>query len=137
MSRRPQKWLKTIKMTFFSPIFQITIVQNLSLCQQSQVFITLLKRVQKGTPGGQPLNKKIPDQKIPDQMSRLAVIFRFFGILAASQKIQLQSREHRGPNLIFMSLKHPPPLPASRFSITPLNSKSNWPKNAKFSKNPL
>ncbi len=42
-------------------------------------------------------------------MSRLAVIFGFFSILAYTQQILLQSREHRGPNLIFMSLKHPPP----------------------------
>ncbi len=71
-------------------------------------------------------------------MSRLAVIFGFFSILAATQEILLQIREHRGPNLIFLSLKHPPPpLPASRFSITPLNSGSKWAKNAKVSKNPL
>jgi hypothetical protein len=44
-------------------------------------------------------------------MSRLAVIFGFFSNLAATQEILLQSHEHRGPNLIFMSLKlkHPPP----------------------------
>ena len=42
-------------------------------------------------------------------MSRLAVIFGFFSILAGTQKVLLQSREHRGPNLILMSLKHPPP----------------------------
>ncbi len=70
-------------------------------------------------------------------MSRLVVIFGFCSILADKQKILLRSREHRGPNLIFMSLKHPLPLPASRFSITPLNSESKWPKNAKISKNPL
>ena len=33
------------------------------------------------------LKKKKMDQKMPPQMSRLTVIFRFFGILAASQKI--------------------------------------------------
>ncbi len=37
------------------------------------------------------------------------MIFWFFSILAATQEIFLQSREHRGPNLIFMSLNHPPP----------------------------
>jgi hypothetical protein len=42
-------------------------------------------------------------------MSRLAVIFGFFSIFAATQVILLQSREHRGPNLIFMLLKHPLP----------------------------
>jgi hypothetical protein len=52
-------------------------------------------------------------------MSRLAVIFEFFSILAGTQKVLLQTREHRGPNLILMSLKHPALLPASRFSITP------------------
>ncbi len=41
-------------------------------------------------------------------MSRLAVIFGFFSILAGTQKRLLQSCEHRGPNLILMSLKHPP-----------------------------
>ena len=70
-------------------------------------------------------------------MSRLAVIFGFFSILAGTQKILLQSREHRNPNLILMSLKHPPLLPASRFSITPLNSGPKWPKTPKNSKNPL
>ncbi len=70
-------------------------------------------------------------------MSRLAVIFGFFSILAGTQKILLQSREHRGPNFTFMSLKHSPPLPASRLSITPLNSGTKWAKNAKNSKNPL
>jgi hypothetical protein len=53
--------------------------------------------------------KKNTHQKIPRQMSRFAVIFGFFGIFAATQEILLQSREHRGPNLIFMSSKHPPP----------------------------
>ena len=67
-------------------------------------------------------------------MSRLAVIFGFFSILAGTQKILLQSREHCGPNLIFMSLKHPPLLPASRISITPLNSGPKWSKNAKKQK---
>jgi hypothetical protein len=70
-------------------------------------------------------------------MSRLAVIFGFFSILAGAQKILLQSREHRGPNFIFMSLKHPPPLPASRFSITPINSGPKWEKHAKKSTNSL
>jgi hypothetical protein len=63
-------------------------------------------------------------------MSRLAVIFGFFSNLAGTQKMLLQSREYRGPNLIWMSLKHPPLLPASRFSITLLNSGPKWPKNA-------
>jgi hypothetical protein len=67
-------------------------------------------------------------------MSRLALIFGFFSILAGTQKILLQSREHRGTNLIFMSLKHPHILPASRFSIIPLNSGPKWAKNAKNSK---
>jgi hypothetical protein len=74
-------------------------------------------------------------------MSRLAEIFGFFSIFAGTQIILLQSHEHRVPNLIFMSLKHPPLLPASRFSITPLNSGPKWAKNAKNSKksviNPL
>ncbi len=70
-------------------------------------------------------------------MSRLAVIFGFLSILAGTQKMLLQSREHRGSHLILMSLEHHPPLPALRFSITPLNSGSKWPKNAKISKNPL
>ncbi len=46
----------------------------------------------------------------------------------------LQSREQRDPNLIFMSSKHPPLLPALRFSITPLNSGPKWSKNAKNQK---
>jgi hypothetical protein len=70
-------------------------------------------------------------------MSRLAVIFGFFSILDGTQKILLQSREHRGPNLLFMPLKHSPFLPASRFSITPLNSGPKWSQNAKKSKNLL
>jgi hypothetical protein len=70
-------------------------------------------------------------------MSRLAVTFGFLSILAGTQQILLQSREHRGHNLIYMSLKHPPPLPASRFSITPLNSGQKWVKYAENSKNPL
>jgi hypothetical protein len=70
-------------------------------------------------------------------MSRLAVICLLFSILAGTQKILLQSREHRGPNLIFMSLKHPPILQASRISITPLNSGPKWSKNAQKHKNPL
>ncbi len=70
-------------------------------------------------------------------MSRLAVILGLFSILAGTQKILLQSREHRGTNYIFMSLKHPPPLSASKFSITPLNSGTKWAKNAKKSKKPL
>ena len=70
-------------------------------------------------------------------MSRLTVNFGFFSILAGTQKILLQSREHRGTNLILMSLKDPLIVPASRFSITPLNSGPKWPKNAKNSKNPL
>jgi hypothetical protein len=65
----------------------------------------------------------------------LAVIFGVFSVLAGTQQILLQSRERRGPNLIFMSLKHPPPpLPASIFSITPLNSGPKWAKYAKNSK---
>jgi hypothetical protein len=39
-------------------------------------------------------------------MSRLAVILGFFSILAGTQKILLQSREHRGPDCIFMSSKN-------------------------------
>jgi hypothetical protein len=70
-------------------------------------------------------------------MSRLAVTFGFLTILAGTQQILLQSREHRGHKLIFMSLKHLPPLPASKFSITPLNSGQKWVKYAKNSKNPL
>jgi hypothetical protein len=65
-------------------------------------------------------------------MSRLAVVFEFFSILAGTQKMLLQSREHRGHNLILMSLKHPPILPASRFSITPLNYGPKWSKNDKI-----
>jgi hypothetical protein len=42
-------------------------------------------------------------------MSRFAVILAFCTLLAGTQK-QITSRgEHRGPSLIFMSLKHPPP----------------------------
>ncbi len=70
-------------------------------------------------------------------MSRFAVIFRFCTLIAGTQEIITSRGEHRGPNLIFMSLKHAPPLPASRFSITPLNSGSKWAKNDKSSKNPL
>ena len=70
-------------------------------------------------------------------MSRFAVIFGFCTLLAGTQEIITSRGEHRGPNLIFMSLKHPPPLPASRFSITSLNSGSKWTKNAKNPKNPL
>ena len=65
-------------------------------------------------------------------MSRFAVIFGFFSILAATQEILLETREHRGPNLIFMSSKHPPPHWVSIFSKTPLNSESKWTKNDKM-----
>jgi hypothetical protein len=67
-------------------------------------------------------------------MARFAVIFGFCTLLAGAQEIITTRGEHRGPNLIFMSLKHPLPLPASRFSITPLNSGSKWAKNDKFPK---
>ena len=70
-------------------------------------------------------------------MSRFAVNFGFCTLLAGTQEIITSRGEHRGPNLIFMSLKHPPPLPASKFSITPLNSGSKWAKNNKIPKNPL
>ena len=64
-------------------------------------------------------------------MSRYAVIFGFCTLIAGTQETITSRGEHRGPRLIFMSLKHPPPMPASRFSITPLNSRSKWAKNAK------
>ncbi len=70
-------------------------------------------------------------------MSRFAVIFGFCTLLAGTQEIITSSGEHRGPNLMFMSLKHPPLLSASRFSITPLNIGSKWAKNDKIPKNPL
>jgi hypothetical protein len=41
-------------------------------------------------------------------MSRFAVILGFCTLLAGTQKIITSGGEHRGPNLIFMSLKHPP-----------------------------
>jgi hypothetical protein len=41
-------------------------------------------------------------------MSRFAVIFGFCTLLAGPQEISTSRGEHRGPNLIFMSLKHPP-----------------------------
>jgi hypothetical protein len=75
--------------------------------------------------------KKITTQKIPGQMSRFAVIFGFCTLIAGTQELITSRGEHRGPSLIFMSLKHPPPLPASTFSITPCNSGSKWAKNAK------
>ncbi len=121
-------------MTFFSTFFKITFVLNFSFCQQSQLFITLLKRVQKGTPGGHSLHKKITTQKISRQMSRFAVIFGFCTILAGTQEIITSRDEHCGPNLIIMSLIHSPPLPAPRFSIKPLNFGSKWAKNAKTQK---
>jgi hypothetical protein len=46
-------------------------------------------------------------------MSRFAAIFGFCTLLAGTQEIITSRGEHRGPNLIFMSLKHPPLLPAS------------------------
>jgi hypothetical protein len=67
-------------------------------------------------------------------MSRFAVIFGFCTLLAGTQEIISSRAEHRGPNLIFMSLKHPPPMPASRFSITPSNSGSKWAKIVKIPK---
>jgi hypothetical protein len=70
-------------------------------------------------------------------MSRFAVIFGFCTLLAGTQEIITSRGEHRGPNLIFMSLKPPPPLPSSRFSKTSLNSGSKWIKNDKIPKNPL
>ena len=70
-------------------------------------------------------------------MSRFAVIFGFCTLLAGTQEITTSRGEHRGPTLIFMYLKHPPPLPTLRFSITPLNSGSKWAKNDKIPKNPL
>jgi hypothetical protein len=67
-------------------------------------------------------------------MSRFAVIFGFCPLLAGTQEIITSQGEHRGPNLIFMFSKHSSPLPASRFSITPLNSGSKWGKNDKIPK---
>ncbi len=67
-------------------------------------------------------------------MSGLAVIFWFCTLLAGTQDIITSRGEHRGPNLIFMSLKHPLTLPASRFSITSLKSGSKWAKNDKIPK---
>ena len=64
-------------------------------------------------------------------MSRFALIFGFCTLLAGTQETITSRGEHRGPNLIFMSLKHHPPLPTSKFSITPLNSGSKWAKNDK------
>jgi hypothetical protein len=42
-------------------------------------------------------------------MSRFAVIFGFCTLLAGTQEIITSRGEHRGPNLIFMSLKHHTP----------------------------
>jgi hypothetical protein len=42
-------------------------------------------------------------------MSRFVVIFAFCTLLAGTQDIITSKGEHRGPNLIFMSLKHRPP----------------------------
>jgi hypothetical protein len=75
--------------------------------------------------------------KISSQMSRFAVIFGFCTLLAGTQEIITSRAEHRGPNLIFMFLKHPRTLPASGFLITPLNSGSKWAKNNKIPQNPL
>ncbi len=66
-------------------------------------------------------------------MPRFAVIFGFCTLFAGTQDITTSRGEHRDPNLILMSLKHPPLLPASRFSITPLNYGSKWAKNDKKS----
>ena len=55
--------------------------------------------------------KKITTRKISGQMSRFAVIFGCCTLLAGTQEIITSRGEHRGPTLIFMSLKHPPPLP--------------------------
>jgi hypothetical protein len=41
-------------------------------------------------------------------MSRFAVIFGFCTFLPGTQEIITSRGEHRDPNLIFMSLKHPP-----------------------------
>jgi hypothetical protein len=65
-------------------------------------------------------------------MSRFAVIFWFCTILAANQETITSRGEHRGPNLILMSFKHTYPHWVSRFPITPLNSGSNWTKNAEI-----
>ncbi len=70
-------------------------------------------------------------------MSRFVVIFGFCTLIAGTQTITTSRGEHRGSNLIIMSLKHPSPLPASRFSITHLNSGSKWAQNAKKPNNPL
>jgi hypothetical protein len=67
-------------------------------------------------------------------MSRFAVIFGFRTLLAGTQEIITSRGECRGPNLMFMSLKHLPLLPASRFSITPLYSGSKWAINDKSQK---
>ena len=117
---------KSEKIRYFQLFFKFTILLNFSLCQQSQVFITLRKRVQKGNPDGQPQKKKITTQKISDQMSRFAEIFGFFTISAGTHEIILSRGEHRGPNLIIMSLNHPHPRPASSLSITSFNSGSKW-----------
>ena len=58
--------------------------------------------------------------------SRFAVIFGFCTISAGTHDIIVTTGEHRGPNLIIMSLNHPSPLPESSLSITPLNSGLKW-----------
>ena len=55
--------------------------------------------------------EKITTQKITDPMSRFAVIFGFCTISAGTHEIIMSRGEHRGPNLLFMSLKNPPPPP--------------------------
>jgi hypothetical protein len=67
-------------------------------------------------------------------MSSFAVILEFCTIITATQEIITSRVEHRGPKLIFISLKHSPPHWVSRFPITFLNSRSKWSKNAKFNK---
>jgi hypothetical protein len=64
-------------------------------------------------------------------MSRFAVIFGFCTLLAGTQEIMTSRDEHRGPTLIFMSLKHPPPrtcLEREPWRIKKLRPQKFWAK---------
>jgi hypothetical protein len=75
-------------------------------------------------------------------MSGLAVIFGFCTLLAGTQDIITSRGEHRGPNLIFMSFKQPPPSASIKIfnNILKFWVKANGQKTIKSQKsviNPL
>ena len=67
-------------------------------------------------------------------MSRFAVIFGFCTLLPGTQEIITSRDEHRGPSLIFMSLKHPPLCQPQDFRYHLEIPGQNGPKTLKTQK---